>query len=284
MVEAIIFYLYNTAMLKKVYIEITNVCNLNCTFCKKNTREPYMMSLKEFQHILNQLNGVCNYIYLHVQGEPLMHPLLNEFITLANRKGFNIQITTNGTYIHKASYLIDNVRKISFSLHSIKYQNINPMEYIENIMDFCNRCNTTYCDLRFYNQNTMDLKSRQILDYLEDKYQFKITSKNKSYKIAERVFVSFDDLFTWPSLNNAFVSDDGFCYGGLQMLAVLSNGNVSACCLDCDGTINLGNIYIDDIKDILSSNKYQALVNGFKNKKAVEPLCKHCSYRLRFNR
>lgn len=284
MVEAIIFNIYNTFMIKRIYIEITNQCNLKCSFCKHNIRETKYMTIEEFKHILDEIEHVCKFIYLHVQGEPLLHPNLKEFIDIAYSRDFKIHITTNGSLISKNTFLVDKVRKISFSLHSIPYQNINPIDYINDILDFIDKCNDTYCELRFYNENSMDLKSKTILNYLENNYSFKVTNKNKSYKIKEKVFVAFDNLFLWPSLNNPFVSDYGFCYGGLEMISILSNGNISACCLDSDGDINIGNIYNSKLSEILQSEKFLNIVNGFKNKKAIEQLCKHCTYRLRFNR
>ena len=34
-------------MLKKVYLEITNVCNLNCSFCHKTERKQKFMTEEE---------------------------------------------------------------------------------------------------------------------------------------------------------------------------------------------------------------------------------------------
>ncbi len=271
-------------MIKRIYIEITNTCNLNCSFCKKNERSSHFLTIQEFESILNKIENTCKYIYLHVQGEPLMHPELKKFIELSNQKEFNIQITTNGSLINKCDFLIDNIRKISFSLHSIPFQTITPSEYLNNILKFVNRCKTTYCELRFYNENNMDEKSKELLNMLQSEYNFSVTSKKRSYKLKNNLYIGFDDLFTWPSLNNPFVGNEGFCYGGLEMLAIHSNGNVCACCLDSNGDIIFGNIFENTMEEIINSDKYLNMINGFKNRKAVEQLCKHCSYRLRFNR
>ncbi|HCY06633.1 MAG TPA: radical SAM protein [Erysipelotrichaceae bacterium] len=280
--------MYNKIMFKRVYIEITNQCNLNCTFCKKNSRNIYYMNKKEFVHILDQIKDYTRYIYLHVQGEPLMHPLLEEFINIAKEKYFNIQIVTNGSLIDKCNFLLEgNVRKISISLHSISYQSIDIDKYYDNIIKFSRQAselNKTYIELRFNNEDIMDNKTKFLLNKLESNFDFKITSKDKSYKIMNNVFVAFNNIFEWPSLSNDFVSDKGYCLGGINMLAILSNGLVSICCLDSEGDINLGNIYTNNLKEILESDKYLNIINGFKNRKVIEPLCKHCTYRLIFNK
>ena len=60
-------------MLKKAYVEITNRCNLACSFCPKTKREPRTMSAQEFGLVLSRLEGYVQYVYLHVMGEPLLH-------------------------------------------------------------------------------------------------------------------------------------------------------------------------------------------------------------------
>ena len=73
-------------MYKKVYIEITNNCNLNCDFCIKNQRKNKFMTKEEFNTILNKLEGITNYLYFHILGEPLLHPNITEFLESASKK------------------------------------------------------------------------------------------------------------------------------------------------------------------------------------------------------
>ena len=82
---------------KKVYIEITNCCNLNCSFCSPVTKEKRYMTTSEFEHILKEVKKVTDYIYLHVKGEPLLHPNLIDILKLAEKYHLKITLTTNGT-------------------------------------------------------------------------------------------------------------------------------------------------------------------------------------------
>ena len=86
---------------KKVYIEITNVCNLQCDFCPTTKRKSAFMKVDLFSKILDQIKGHTEYIYLHVKGEPLLHPELDKLLDISYEKGFKVNITTNGTLIHK---------------------------------------------------------------------------------------------------------------------------------------------------------------------------------------
>ena len=61
-------------MFKKIYIEITNVCNLNCKFCPPTKRAKEFMALDQFEIIIKQIHNETNLVALHVKGEPLLHP------------------------------------------------------------------------------------------------------------------------------------------------------------------------------------------------------------------
>ena len=119
---------------KKIYIEITNACNLSCTFCIKNQRTVKYLTKDEFIVILDKIKSYTDYLYFHILGEPLMHPDINELINIAS-KDFNVQITTNG-------YLIDkirdnpNIRQVNISLHSydLKYK-LSLNDYLNNIFE-----------------------------------------------------------------------------------------------------------------------------------------------------
>ena len=71
-------------MYSRVYVEITNICNMNCSFCHGHSRQPRQMTESEYARVLSQLKGKTQYIYHHLMGEPLIHPLLPRFIRMAH--------------------------------------------------------------------------------------------------------------------------------------------------------------------------------------------------------
>ena len=264
-------------MYKKIYLEITNNCNLKCDFCIKNTRSNKFMTTNEFNTILSKLKGHTNYLYFHVMGEPLLHPKINGFIDIASQD-FKINITTNG-------YLIDriknnkNIRQLNISLHSFNEKNnISIEDYMNNIFDTVDVLKeNTYVSFRFWLKNK---HSVSMLDMINKKYNtnLNINSLTNNSTIIKNVFISINEEFIWPDLNNNYYSEIGTCYALRDHIGILVNGTIVPCCLDSKGIINLGNIFKDDLNDIKNTNRYKNMLNGFKNNKKCEDLCKHCKY------
>ena len=261
-------------MYKKIYLEITNNCNLNCSFCIKNNRIKKFMSKEEYQYILNCIKGHTKYLYFHVSGEPLLHPLINDFINIAS-DNFNINITTNG-YLIKRIINNKNIRQINISLHSYNpLYHISLEEYLQNIVDVINNLHEhTYFSLRFWVNN---LYNEEIIKYLEKVYNKKIKMEN-GYLITKNVFVSINKEFIWPALDNDYYNEKGTCYALKDHLGILVNGDVIPCCLDANAIIKLGNIFNDKIDDIKNSERYQRMLSGFKNNIKCEELCKKCNF------
>lgn len=264
-------------MYKKVYIEITNNCNLNCDFCIKNTRPHKYMSIEEFKKILSKLNGYTKYLYFHILGEPLLHPKINEFIDIAS-KNYKINITTNG-YLTKNIINNKHIRQLNISLHSYneKYK-ISLNEYMNNIFNTIDILyKYTYISLRLW---TKSKYSESILEMINKRYNtnLKINTLKNNTTITKNIFISINKEFIWPDLNNSYYNEIGTCYALTSHIGILVDGTIVPCCLDSKGIINLGNIYKDDLNDVINSKRYQTMLNGFKNNKKCEELCKKCKF------
>ncbi|MEG0176278.1 radical SAM/SPASM domain-containing protein [Anaerorhabdus sp.] len=273
--------------IKRIYIEITNKCNLRCKFCSFHHRPFHEMSLEEFETILLNIKHITPFIYLHVQGEPLIHTKFDEIMSLCDKHAMNVQLVTNGTYLANQPNLINHpsLRKISLSLHSLDYQNCDIEEYMKTILNFIHDFTNSkygFAELRFWVSDNLNERANLALKMIKDNYQLKPTNKPNSYSLQERVYLHFENQFTWPSEEN---SDDlcGTCRGGKDMLAILADGTIVPCCLDAEGCINLGNIHTETITDVLFSERYLRMIKGFNENKLIEPLCKSCQYRKRFD-
>ena len=263
-------------MYKKIYVEITNACNLSCDFCIKNQRELKFMSEKEFKIILEELKNHTKYLYFHVLGEPLMHPKINEFINLASLS-YKVNITTNGYLIEKIKNN-KNIRQLNISLHSYnsKY-NINLDDYLNHIFEVVDTLENTFISYRLWgNSSNVD----KILNKLNEKYNTSLSknSLKKNNKLKDNIYLNKEGEFIWPSMNNNYYNENGKCYGLIDHIGVLVDGTIIPCCLDTLGIINLGNIFKDDISSLKDNKLCNEMVRGFKNNKKVHELCKKCKF------
>ena len=261
-------------MFKKVYIEVTNNCNLDCSFCIKNKRNKKFISVDNFNSILNKLKGYTKYLYFHVMGESLLHPDINELVNLASID-FNVNITTNG-------YLMDrikdnkNIRQINISLHSFDEKYGKSLdEYLDNIFNTVDKLqvNNTIINYRLWVDNVYkDI----VINKLEEKYKVKIDS-NK-VKLDKDVYYEIEEEFIWPSLDNDYYNEEGSCRALRDHIGILVDGTVIPCCLDSEGIINLGNIYKNEINDIINNGLFKEMKKGFQNNRKVHELCKKCNF------
>ncbi len=273
---------------KKIYIEITNKCNLNCTFCSR-TKKPFReLSIDEFKTIIDKIKDYTDYVYFHVQGEPLLHKNLKEFLDICEDNNIKVNITTNGTLINKYVEIFNSsksLRQINISLHSDN----NKDNYLDEVFNSCKKISSNiYISYRIWNLNTLKPTKElvDVIDKLAEYYDLDEDTKNrlltdKSIKVDINRFVDKDNLFQWPDMNNS-VETNGKCYGLNTHIGILSDGTVVPCCLDANGVINLGNIFKETLEDILNKKMSTEIVEGFKNNKAIHPLCRKCDFRERF--
>lgn len=287
---------------KKFYIEITNVCNLACSFCPQTKRASKFMSIETFEKILNQIKPHTDYIYLHVKGEPLLHPEIDKFLDLSYEKGLKVNITTNGTLINKVKDKLltkPALRQINFSLHSFDGNEGggDKDSYINNIISFTKEAleaTNMLISLRLWNldedniTNLQRQRNRHILNLIESEFNlpYKIEEKiepGRGIKIGDRLYLNQDYEFQWPDLKCDEDKSKGFCYGLRNQVAILVDGTVVPCCLDGEGVINLGNINDTNFSEIIEGERANNLFNGFSRREVVEELCRKCGYRKRFN-
>jgi radical SAM protein with 4Fe4S-binding SPASM domain len=288
---------------KKFYIEITNVCNLKCDFCSETKRAPEFMEIETFSKILDQIKPFTDYIYLHVKGEPLLHPEIAGFLDLCYEKGIKVNITTNGTLIKEVTDKIlmkPALRQVNFSLHSFDGNEArdSKAEYINDIFSFVNQAvarTEVITAFRLWNldkdKDTTSQRGRnlEILSKIENEFKlpYKIDGSinpTQGIRLAEKVFLNQDYEFKWPALDQDEDFNSGYCYALNTQVAILVDGTVVPCCLDGDGIINLGNILDTPFAKIIEGKRAKKIYQGFSKRVVVEELCRKCGFRKRFDR
>ena len=280
-------------MYSRAYVEITDICNMNCSFCHGTKRQKRQMTLGEFARIVGNLKGVTEYLYLHILGEPLTHPMLPTFIEYANACGFKVAITTNGTLLDKMgeALILAEVYKVNISLHSFEGESAEKQtEYVKSCIDFADRASRAgvLTVLRLWNfdrngnSEAIDVRNEKTLELLHERFGGDWTLGVRGARIRDKLHLEYGERFEWPDINATDLGDDLFCHGLGDHFGILVDGSVVPCCLDAEGDMTLGNIFESDIRTILSSKKATQIKEGFQKKKAAEELCRKCAYARRF--
>jgi len=245
------------------------------------------MSDNEFKAILTKLKGVTEYIYYHVVGEPLMHPLLCEFIKTASSNGFKSAITTNGTLLStRGEKLIESgVYKINISIHS--FEGGEPekhTEYLKSCLDFADKASNAgiLTVLRLWNQGNDNGLNISTVNMIEARFGKFDKISTRGARIRNKLHLEYGERFDWPDLNANDGGSNVFCYGLKDHFGILCDGTVIPCCLDRNGNIPLGNIFESPIEEILTSPRTTAIRDGFQKRCATEELCRKCGYARRF--
>lgn len=267
----------------KAYVEITNVCNLDCPFCHGTRREKRFMSADEFKTAAERLRPFTEYIYLHLMGEPLLHPSLSEILDICASLGFRVSLTTNGTLLReKAELLTRNgaMYRISVSLHSFE---VNPggslRDYIGGVCGAARaaREKGILFSMRLWNGGGENERNGEIAELIAKTFPPPYRKNRCGLTLTDGVFLEYGDRFVWPDADGE-TKNVRFCKGLRDQIGVLCDGTVVPCCLDAEGDIALGNIFTDDLNEILSSERALRLIKGFSEGRAEEKLCRTCGF------
>ncbi len=284
---------------KKIYIEISNVCNLQCTFCPEVVRGKKFMEPELFKKVATEAAPLTDVVCFHLMGEPLLHPEFENYLNICAALGVRVELTTNGILLNeqRIETLMNPVLKqINFSLQSFEsnFPDRDNTDYLQKIFDFTKRAIVERPDLYIYYRlwNEGSPGAQESNDRMFEKIRnglhvdFKPSAdgrRHKSIHIKGLVHVHKDIRFEWPHPSRPVRSEKGFCYGMSSQMGILADGTVVPCCLDKEGVINLGNCGSKRLDHIMRSPRAKAIREGFKNGILVEDLCQKCTYIERFD-
>lgn len=282
-------------MLDRVYVEIGNICNLKCDFCPGTKRERRQMSEAEFRTVCQKLIGYTENLFFHVMGEPLAHPRLSSLLSIAEEHGYRVHITTNGTLLpvrgKEILEMAGCVSRVSISLHAPEGNSREDSlsEYLDGVIDFAKRFakSGSYAVYRLWNLDTSERRGENSQNALIEKrlkaeYTDEWVKRYSGYRIGKNTFLEYDGIFIWPSESDAEAKTCGTCYALRRQIAILADGTVVPCCLDSEGLMPLGNIFEQDLQEILKSSTASRMREGFARGQMLHPVCQKCTYARRF--
>jgi radical SAM protein with 4Fe4S-binding SPASM domain len=283
----------------KVNIEISNICNLQCSFCPEVVRAKKLMDVDLFRTIIEQVAPLTDQVCFHLMGDPLVHPELKTLVEICEARAVKIFFVTNGVLLREpqAELLLNPAfRQVNFSLHSFydNFSDRDPTVYLERIFSYTERAFLARPDL-FINYRLWNLESPQgggarnadMLRRIQERFGVEVQAEvdvreQKSYRLKNKLFLHFDTEFVWPDLALPVLGAQGTCYGLSSHFGILVDGTVVPCCLDKEAAIPLGKVSERPILDILNDSRAQSILKGFRERKLLEELCQRCQYIERF--
>ena len=266
----------------RAYLEITTLCNRSCSFCAGTQRKKEFLSPERFEERLKKVLPVTDDLFLHLMGEPLLHPAFEEIGEYCRIYGVKVTLVTNGTLLAgKEEYLLNNpaFRQINFSLHALQKDSLPDRKILENILSFCEKAATVrpemYINLRLWNQHSNEEKTSGelntlLLSAIGERFplppteQLQFSPGRKSKHLSGRIYLNMDTVVQWPETEKEVLHEKGFCHGMRDQFGVLTDGRIVPCCLDTEGKVSLGNIdTVTGINEILYSPEAESIRRGF---------------------
>jgi len=269
---------------QKIYLEISNICNLHCAFCPGTKRKPRVMEEGEFAALLPKLRPYTDFLYFHLMGEPLCHPKLERFLQMAGDMGFKVILTTNGSLLRsRGEMLLQHaaVHKVNVSLHAFEANDLDMpfSDYLDRCFAFGKAAiGKKLVIYRLWNHGGADARNDEILRVMETYFPSPWADDWRGARIADKIYIDYGDKFDWPDMDAPEGGEAVSCYGLRDQIGVLADGTVVPCCLDHEGDIALGNLFASELGDILASARARRIMDGFANGIATEPLCRRCGY------
>ena len=273
---------------RKVYLEISNLCNLKCRFCPGTRRKKQAMTASDLEILLPKLAPWTDYVYFHLMGEPLFHPQLEAFLVQAEKADLKVILTTNGTLLPRQQEMLLNapaLHKVNVSLHAFEANDLDVdfKTYLHGCLAFGQAAQgKKIVSFRLWNNGGEDEKNRDILALLHRYFPGEWVTERKGIRIGQRIYLEHGDKFDWPDLSAPDGGDRVFCYGLRDQIGILCDGTVVPCCLDHEGDIPLGNLFTQSMEEILENPRTKAILDGFCQGRATEELCRKCGYARRF--
>lgn len=308
---------------QRAYIEITNVCNLQCDFCPEVERPAKRMSVPLFTRVVDEAKNLVDEVTFHVMGEPLAHPDFAKFVDVCATRSVPVHLTTNGTLLEhgggdsrrRSDILLHPIfRQVNISLQSFPANTRRSAvereagfaKYLRSVFDFTRRALVErpelYLNYRLWNIGSTEASfggNAKFLNPICEEFDVDVRDIwqqmgqddkkgfRKSWRIAGRLYLHFDSRFEWPNLQRAILHTTGHCHALRSHFAVLSDGVVVPCCLDKEAGIALGQLSEKsspgELSRILASDRARRLRSGFDRGELCESLCQRCSFITRFS-
>ena len=293
-----------------IYIETTNICNLQCRFCayRKSSKKKVIMSNEKFYEIINNAtnSGYDTFGLTPIVGEVFVDKnFLEKLNFLENHKKVkNYHFFTNFTLANKKiiDYLIDlkKLKELFISIYGHDTESFQRFtggnekiytELVENLKYLLEKLKTRHLNyelgfgLRTYRSfKSLDICNTELCQILRD-----ILKKNKrSHLIINKTYYNWGGSVTQEDVKDLDIIineptkyyKNGVCSLILYKNQILADGGINACaCRDAEATLKIGDLNNQSFEQIYSINN-KDYINIIENQQKgnFSPICKSCDF------
>jgi radical SAM protein with 4Fe4S-binding SPASM domain len=287
-----------------VYLETTNFCNLECSFCNRNevVKHAKHMSIDKWKFVLEKLKDhPIAEAKLMGLGEPFLHPKFSEICKIFKEyfpKAFvivatNCQYKITDNFTNALKYI--DLLYLSIDGYKNSYEKFRPPSKWDKLIKFLeelkkvNRFNCKItCNYVVNKENIEDIKHVNSLcrKYNLDELRLNIAqnwSENKSLNDEKKISGYSEEQVKY--IKDNFKSNVkgkapwtwSDCFWVKRGLYMTVDGDLKVCAINTD-TASIGNIFVDDINSVLNSTRMKKIRTGCHSNKP-EQHCKNCSYK-----
>ena len=263
----------------EIWLENTNHCNATCVMCprEKQTRKKGIMDFDLYKRLIDEISinkNKVKRVHMHNFGEPLLDKKLPERIKLAKDAGIeHVYFVTNASLLNEenSEKLIDSGLdefKISFygtdkDSYNSTMVDLDFETTLNNVKKFFEirkrkKVNKPKVVIQLIPQLIGNNQNKKWEAIFEDMINTKLGDKLLSV-----IIHNFGDGRDYNNIEDIEIHN--VCTYPWRTMVILQDGNISPCCNDFNGNVNMGNIRFSSIKEIWNSNKYIKMRSDFKS-------------------
>lgn len=278
----------------RITVELTNQCNVSCTFCPRQTipMEIGFMSMDLYRKIIDEAaEHLPIKLVIFFRGESLLHPNFVECIEYAKKKGIGpIQFATNAYALKPeiSNQLVDTgIDFISFSIDTLDAQIYRQSrmfgdldESIKNVIYLSNLCKSRAQNNQMF--PTLQISTIDLPEYRAGQEGF--INFWKKYVDVIRVYYEHDDSgrFRDSKVQKRLeeqVNERKPCRKVFTDMLIYWNGTLALCNYDWSGGLKGLNIKDITLQEAWDSDFYQEVRKMQWEKSFTDDImCKECQH------
>jgi len=264
--------------LPEVYqVEVTRACNFKCPMCptqffpRENNEQFLQLGLLD--KIISQGDLDNSYfVELQMGGEPLLHPHLDEIITMIKSTGVKVGLSTNGSHMMLKMRELLRLDSITVSIDSLTDYNdirvglVTPTDVgslIKNLKELLEKAELegVAVDLQVIELEGWE-KQMDLINEVFEHYQYNLRSIPNGY------VHYLEPQVDWPT-------NTELCINPWMSVSIQCNGHVTSCCVAQGDDIIYGDLKTQTLREVWAGDAVENMRTKMRLG-AYPEVCKKC--------